>query len=146
MTWPICINFIIGYLKVHTKLMLARFRVECLCWIWGIWYVYLSNCSTTWNIIFLHAKPWLPGGEKSVFTAVVQYWRSPLHQIARARTIDEYDVTIPLSHIHVTSHVNCDDITILSPNRLSLVTMVKSMIDNCLNEIVWSGHQIACKK
>ena len=46
------------------------------------------------NYVFLHAKPWIPGGEKPIFTVVIHYWISPVHQFARARTIDEYDVTM----------------------------------------------------
>ena len=48
------------------------------------------------NNAFLHAKPWIPGGEKAIFTAVIHWWRSPLRQLARARTIDEYNVTMPV--------------------------------------------------
>ena len=96
--------------------------------------------------IFLHAKPWIPGCEISIFTAVIHQWRSPLRQIARARTIDEYDVTMPVSYIRVTSQINCGDVTILNQKRPSLATMANSAIDNCFNGIVCSGHQIASKK
>ena len=98
----------------------------------------------TWSkeISFLHAKPWIPGGDISIFTAVIHWWRSPLHQFARARTIDEYDITMPVSYIRVTSQINCGDVTILNQKRLSLATMAKSAIDNCFSRIVCSGHQI----
>ena len=69
--------------------------------------------------------------------------------ICTGRTIDEYDVTIPVSYICVTSQISCGDITILSQKRLSLGTMAKSAIENCFSGIVCSGHQhdqIACKK
>ena len=65
------------------------------------------------DFIFLHAKPWIPGGEKSIFTVVIHQWRSPLRQFARARTIDEYDVTMPVPRIRMTSQINCDDVTML---------------------------------
>ena len=51
-----------------------------------------------------------------------------------------------VSYIHVTSQINCGDVTILNQKRLSLATTVKSAIDNCFGGIEWSGHQIACKK
>ena len=100
----------------------------------------------TWETSFLHAKPWIPGGEILIFTAVIHQWRSPLRQFARARTINEYDVTMPVSYICVTSQINCGDVTILNRKRLSLATMAKSVIDDCFSRIVCSGHQIACKK
>ena len=77
--------------------------------------------------IFLHAKPWIPGGEKyppltqfgqtnlvnwilqpplkPICTVVIHQWRSPLHQFARARTIDEYDITMPVTRFHMTSQI-----------------------------------------
>ena len=41
-----------------------------------------------YETFFFHAKPWIPGGEKLIYTAVIHWLRSPLHQFARARTID----------------------------------------------------------
>ena len=65
---------------------------------------------------FIHAKPWIPShGDKSIFTVVIHLWISPLHQLVRARTIDEYDITImPVPHVSVTSQINCGDVTMLS--------------------------------
>ena len=65
---------------------------------------------------------------------------------AWARTIDEYDVLMPVSYIRVTSQINCGDVTILNQKRLSLATMAKSAVDNYFSRIVCSGHQIVCKK
>ena len=79
---------------------------------------------------FLHAKPWIPGGAKSIFTVVIHKWRSPMRQFARARTIDEYDATMPVPHVRVTSQINCSEVTMLSQKIPSLVTMAKSAIDN----------------
>ena len=47
------------------------------------------------------------------------------------QSIDEYDVTMPVSYIRVTSQINCGDVTILNQKRLSLATMAISAIDNC---------------
>ena len=63
--------------------------------------------------IFLQAKPWISGYDKSIFMVHIHYWRSPLRQFARARTIDEYNVTMPVSRIRMTSQINCDDVTVL---------------------------------
>ena len=84
-----------------------------------------------WDEYFLHTKPWIPGGEKSIFTAVIHQWRSLLRQFARAATIGEYDVTMPVRYVRVTSQINRGDLTILSQKRPSLATMAKSAIDNC---------------
>ena len=56
---------------------------------------------------------------------VVRNQRSPLHQFGHARTIDEYDVTMLVPRIRVTSQINCGDVTMLSQERSSLVTMAK---------------------
>ena len=48
----------------------------------------------------LHAKLWIPGGEKSIFTVVIHSWRSPSRQFALERTIDEYTVQIQLRLRH----------------------------------------------
>ena len=98
------------------------------------------------NFYFLHARPRIPGDEIAIFTAVIHWWRSPLHQFARARTIDEYDVTMLVSYIRVTSQINCGDVTILNQKRLSLATTAKSAIDNCFGGIECWGHQIAYTK
>ena len=69
-----------------------------------------------------------------------------LRQIARARTIDEYDVEMLVPHVRETSQINCGDVTMLSQKRPSSAKMAKSAIDNCFSEIVCSGHKIECKK
>ena len=71
---------------------------------------------------FLHAMLWIPAGEKSILTVVILWQRSPLHRFVHARTINEYDVTMPVPHICVMLQINCDDITMLSLKRLSLVS------------------------
>ena len=43
------------------------------------------------NVAFLHAKLWIPGGYKSIFTVVIPWLISSLRQFARARTIEEFD-------------------------------------------------------
>ena len=98
------------------------------------------------NDCFSHTKPWIPGGEKSMFTVVIHWWRSPLRQFARARTIHEYDVMMLVSRVLVTLQINCGDVTILRQKRPSLATMTKWTIDDCFNEAVCSGHKIAYKK
>ena len=40
------------------------------------------------------------GGEKLIFMVVIHLWRSPLHQFVHARTIDEYDVTMPVPYVN----------------------------------------------
>ena len=98
------------------------------------------------NYYFLHARPWIPGDEIAIFTAAIHWWRSPLRQFSRVRTIDQYDVTMLVSYIRVTSQINCGDVTILNQKRLSLTTTAKSAIDNCFGGIECSGHQKVCKK
>ena len=66
--------------------------------------------------------------------------------IWRAGIIDEFDVTMALNNIRVTSQINCGDVTILSQKRLFLTPMAKPAIDNCCNGFVCSGHLIPCKK
>ena len=56
-----------------------------------------------------------------------------MRQFARAWTIDEYDVTMPVSYIRVTSQINCGDIAILNQKSLSLATTAKSAIDKYNN-------------
>ena len=69
------------------------------------------------------------------------YAYTALRQFAHGRTIDEYDVTIVVSYIRVTSQINDGDVTILNQKRLSLATTAKSAIDNCFGGIECSGHQ-----
>ena len=45
--------------------------------------------------------------------------------------MDEYDVTMLVPHIRLMSQIICGDVTMLSQKGPSLVTMVKSAIDNC---------------
>ena len=104
-------NDILGYFNIRTS--------HALC------VVFIQE------IVFLHAKSWIPGGEKSIFTVVIHSWRSPFRQFARARTIDEYDVTMPVSSVRATSQINCSDVTMLNQKRRSLATMAKSAIDDC---------------
>ena len=86
---------------------------------------------TLYNIIYSYqAKPWIPGGKKSVFTVVIHVWRSPLRQFARARTMDEYDVTMQVLHVRLTPEINCGDVTMLSQKGPYLGTMAKSAINN----------------
>ena len=75
-----------------------------------LWYLQYTNVEDTY---FLHAKPWIPGGEKSIFTVVIHQWRSPLYQFACARTIDEYYVTMPVTCVRMMSQINCSDVTML---------------------------------
>ena len=82
--------------------------------------------------IFLHDKPWVPGGEKSIFTAIIDKLRSHLLQIGRARTIDEHDVTMPVPEVRITSKINSGDVKMLRQKRPSLATMAKSVIDDCV--------------
>ena len=70
------------------------------------------------ELVFLHARPWIPGDEIAIFTAVIHLWRSPLRQFSHARTIDEYDVTMLVSYIRVTSQINGGDVTILNKQRV----------------------------
>ena len=98
------------------------------------------------RIIFLHAKPWILGAEKSIFTVVIHWWRSHRRQFARARTVDDYDVTMVIPYLHETSQIDCGDVTMLSQKKPSLATMAKSEIDNCFyRKWMCSTHKIACK-
>ena len=114
--------------------MLILCFTNICCFLVILWYW----CSVFWNWFI-----WLSytlGPEYRVMR------RSPLRQFVHARTINEYDVTMLVSYIRVTSQINCGDVTILNQKRLSLTTMAKSAIDNCFGGIECSGHQIACKK
>ena len=79
--------------------------------------------------IFLHAKPWIPGGEKSIsrllFTGED---RLCANLQERARTINEYDVTML---VRVTSQMNCGGVTMLSQKIPFLAIMAKWAIDDC---------------
>ena len=88
---------------------------------------------------FLHARPWIPGDEKALFTVVFHKWRSPLRQFARARTIDEYDVTMLVYPVCVTSQINCGDVTMPSQK--------KTVLDvNCDMSDRWLFSEILCVK
>ena len=84
--------------------------------LWLNWFLTLDL--TAHKKPFLHARPW----------------------------IDEYDVTMLVTYIRMTSQINCGDVTILNQKRLPLATTAKSAIDNCFGGIECSEHQIACKK
>ena len=79
---------------------------------------------------FIHAKPWIPGGDKSIFMAVIHQWRLLLRQFARATAIGEYDVTMPLPYVRVTPQIICGDVTIINQKKPSLAAMAKSAIDD----------------
>ena len=61
---------------------------------------------------------------------VIHWWRSRLRQSAHARTIDEYDVTVLVPRVDMTSQINCGDVIMLSQKRLSLATMAKWAIND----------------
>ena len=82
------------------------------------WYLNIE----TW---FLTPKSWIPGGEKLIFTDVIHYWRLPLRQFVHGRTIDEYDITMLVPCVHMTSQINFGDVTMWSQKRPSLATMAK---------------------
>ena len=67
--------------------------------------------------MFLLAKPWKPGVEKSIYTIVIHWWRSLVCQFARERTIDENGVTVPVTRIRVKSQINCSDVTMLNQKK-----------------------------
>ena len=76
--------------------------VEPLVRVKDINFLELTIDHMTWNahiqkLSFQHTKPRTPGGEKSIFTAVIHQWRSHLRQFAREMTIDENNVTMPMS-------------------------------------------------
>ena len=76
--------------------------------------VHTNRASYSWDMVILK------------LTLKMQYqghgWRSPLCQFARARTIDESDVTLPVPRVLVTSQINSESVTMLSQKRPSLVT------------------------
>ena len=61
-------------------------------------------------LYFLHAAPWIPDGGQSIFTVVIHWRRSTLHQFVRVKTIEEYKVTKTVPRVRVTSHVHCADV------------------------------------
>ena len=94
------------------------------------------------HCLFLHTKPWIPGGEKSIFTVVIHLWRSPLHQFMRARTIEEYDVTMSFTWRHKLTvvmsqcYVKKDRPWWQWRNERSIIVF---------SGVVFSGHKIGCK-
>ena len=52
--------------------------------------------------------------------------------ILLSRTIDEYDVTMPVPRVRMTSQINCDDVIMLSQKRPPWATMAKGAMDDCL--------------
>ena len=64
--------------------------------------LHFNSCSPHYAI-FLHVKPWILGCAKSIFMEVINKWRSSLYKSACARIIDEYDVTMPVPRVRVTS-------------------------------------------
>ena len=92
-----------------------------------------------WLVPHLHAKPCIPGDEKLISTVVIHKWRWPCHQFARARTVDEFDVSMPVSHVRITSQTNWSNVT--SQKSSSFATMPNSTINNCFfSGIVCSEH------
>ena len=82
--------------------------------------------------IFLHAKPCIPVGEESIFTVIIHQWGPPLRQFTHLRTIDEYNVTMSVPRVRMTSQINCDDVKMLIRKRPSLALMAKWAIDDFL--------------
>ena len=113
----------IPYLKDYQNVFLLKcaLHLSLMGELWG------AFC----DLNFLHAKPWILGGEISIFTAVIHQWRSPLRQFARAMTIDKYDVTIPAFRVFMTSQISCGDVTMLGQKRPPLATMAKWALDDC---------------
>ena len=50
--------------------------------------------------------------------------------VLHARTINEYDVTMPVPWVQLTSQINCGDVTMLSQKRPLLGTIVNWVIDD----------------
>ena len=67
-------------------------------------------------------------------------------KIMRSRTNDGYDFTMPVSHVRVTSQINCGDAPMVSHKRPSSATTAKQMMDTVFSGIVHSGRKIARKK
>ena len=61
--------------------------------------------------------------------------------LARVRAIDEYDISMPVPHVRVTSQINNarsgKTLTTIEQNREFIIVF---------GWIVCSGHKIACKK
>ena len=95
------------------------------------------HAQNKYDFIFVHT-----GGEWPIFTVDIHWWISPLHQFARARTIDEYAVTMPVRRVCVTSQINCGYVT-----EGIVFGDSGELSDRWLfSGVVWSGHNIACKK
>ena len=67
-------------------------------------------------------------------------------QFACTRTIDEYEVTMPVARVHVTSQINCGDVTMLSQKKRPRRQWRNERSMIALRGTVCSGHKIACKK
>ena len=86
-----------------------------------------ESFSMTWlhydnDSTFLHAKLWIPGGKKSIFTVVIHWWRSPLRVQEQFRNMTSQ---CPFAWRHRSTIV---DVTM---KRLSLATVAKWGIDDC---------------
>ena len=86
---------------------------------------FLQNTHNRFLISYMLSRAYT---RKSIFTVVIHKWRSHVCQFVLARTINKYDVTMSVPHIHVTSQINCGDATMLSQEKPSLATMAKSAI------------------
>ena len=67
---------------------------------------------------FLHAKAlntWWWEIDIHGYYSLVKITFAP---ICTSKTINKYDIIMPVSHVCLTSQINCDDITILSQKRL----------------------------
>ena len=89
---------------------------------------WMQVINIVWYHVFIHIYDYVTFHIRAIFAAVIHWWRSPLDQFARAMTTDEYDGTIPVSHVRVMSQINCDDATMLRQKRPS--TMTKWAVDD----------------
>ena len=64
-------------------------------------------------------------------------------RIQCTRTINEYDLKVPMPCIRMMSQINCVDVTMLSQKRLPLATMGKWVITDCFSGFVSSAYQIS---
>ena len=78
--------------------------------------------------MFLYDRLWIPGDRKFIVTIVIHWWRSTLRQFARQRALGEYEVTVLVLDVRVTSLINYDDVAMLDHKRPSFPTRVKSRI------------------
>ena len=81
-----------GYWNILSRK--CKFCLDLNIWRLAVWLVFVC-------FDFTHAKPRILSGDKSIFMVVIYQWRSPLCQSAHARTINEYDFTMPVPHVHV---------------------------------------------